>query len=140
MIKKFKIFNESFNSPLLINKYWKYGHLNANIVFTDFDLKSWLNEYGDFDVTDIIVEDIKQPVGCLTNIIVNTGFRNKGYGNIILDYYIDTCINNDVNNIILVADKDENQDDGFDLIEWYVSKGFKIINYIYENPVMILEL
>lgn len=140
-IKNYQNFiKENFKASITFDEYWDYGNLIATIHFDMSSFKNWLNSYGDFDVTDEISKDIKLPVGCLKNINVNDEYKNKGYGNKILNYFIDECIENDVKNIILIADKDEKQVQGFDLEKWYESKGFEVVDYIYNNPVMILEL
>lgn len=140
-IKKYKNFiTESYRKPISFDEYWDYGNLIATIHFDINNFKNWLNSYGDFDFTEEISKDIEIPVGCLKNINVDNDFRGEGIGNKILNYFIDECIENDVKNIILVADLDEKQIEGFDLVKWYKSKGFEIVGYIYDNPVMILKI
>lgn len=135
-IKKY----ENIKSPIVLDEYFDYGDLSGVIHFNLDYFKNWLNKYGDFDVTDEVAKDIKTPVGCLKNINVYSEHKGKGYGNDILEHFIDKCIDNDVDTIILVADLDESQNSGFDLVKWYESKGFETINHIYNNPVMKLDI
>lgn len=136
---KYVQYYENMKSPILLDEYWEHGDLTGVIHFSLDYFKNWLNQYGDFDTTNEISKNIKTPVGCLKNINVYSEYKGQGYGNEILEHFIDKCIDNDVNVIILVADLDENQESGFDLVKWYESKGFETINYIYNNPVMELN-
>lgn len=140
-IKNYKEFIlESYRESISIIENWNYGGLVGDVFFDMTSFRKWLNQYGDFDITDEISKDINLPVGCIKNINIEEEFRGKGFGNKILNYFMDLCIDNDVKNIILIADMDENQIEGFDLVKWYESKGFEVIEYIHNNPVMILEI
>ena len=128
------------NRSVLIDEYWEYGDLVGIIHYNMNYFKNWLNNYGDFESTDKISENLNLPVGCLKNINVYDDYRGEGYGNKILEYFIDECIDNDVKDIILVADKDEEQKEGFDLVKWYESNGFEIVGKIYDNPIMKMSI
>lgn len=140
ILKYHQFINENYSNIISYDEYWDYGDITAVIHSNINNVKNWLNNYGDYDKTEEIIKLINSPVGCLTNINVNKEHRGGGYGNIILESFIDKCINEDVGNIILVADLDEEQNDGFDLVKWYESKGFKKINNIYDNPVLKMEI
>lgn len=139
-IKKYSNFITENNINIIFDKEWQYGNIEANIFFDINSFRKWLNQYGDFDIIDEISQYIDLPIGCIKNIKINSEFRNKGFGNKLLNIFIDECIKNDVDNVLLIADLDEEQIDGFDLVKWYKSKDFKIIGYIYDNPIMMLEI
>lgn len=120
--------------------FYDYGELDYEICRDIDSFKQWLSQYGDFDKIDEISKEINTPVACITHVEIYEALRGNNLDKKILDDFINKCIDNDVKEIILVADLDEEQVGGFDLVKWYESKRFVIINYIYDNPVMKMKI
>lgn len=138
-IKEHKIlrFNQFINEEY---DFYDYGEIDYEICRNMDSFKKWLSQYGDYDKIDEISKEINIPVACITHVEVYEALRGKNLGKKILDDFINKCIDNDAYNVILIADLEEKQIEGFDLVKWYEKYGFTKINEIHSNPVMKMEI
>lgn len=82
------------------------------------------------------VKKINDDILVVKNIFIDEDFRGQGFGSEVFEEIISHSLNN---KIILCADTDEVQNDGFDLIKFYQSYGFDIIERSESNPFMVSE-
>ena len=96
----------------------------------DSEWKSYLYSNRGGNVIDFIENtfDGNSVIGLLKNIHVSADMRGRGLGNAILEEALDVFIEDeDVDVVILCVDTFE--ENKFNLIEWYQSKGFVKIPY-----------
>jgi GNAT superfamily N-acetyltransferase len=101
--------------------------------------------YNALDIQKILFEDdLRQilsehlPIAFLKNMYVEDDFRNQGYGNQLVDMFINESSDLGANAIIL--ESDEGEDNDFVLTKWYESFGFEKLESKDINPIMILIL
>ncbi|MEK6829532.1 MAG: hypothetical protein AABY15_05390 [Nanoarchaeota archaeon] len=78
------------------------------------------------------------PIGILKNINVEDDYKGQGRGNELFDRFIEEASH--CSYITFIADTSEEQNKGFDLINWYKRKGFNIFGDSGGMPVMISKV
>ena len=100
-------------------------------------LRNWAEKEG---VSEKLIQSLEMPVAILKNIFVPVEQRGEGVGKQLMDYFIKEA--DRARTIILIADGDQSQAEGFNLVKWYESYEFKIVGedragnavmtYVYE--------
>lgn len=114
------------------------GSLEGYVVDTDQpQLKNYLS--GHHVSTKLIVKLVTKfkRIAIIKNLYVDEDYRNKGFGRDLLDHAIDSAYEADAEAILLIADTEEQN--AFDLIQWYKNYGFEIIGHGDSNPIMLLN-
>lgn len=114
----------SVEGVLLESKMELNNALNLQKILFDDDLRQILSEH--------------LPIAFLKNMYVEDDFRNQGYGNQLVDMFINESSGLGANAIILEAD--ESEDNNYSLTSWYESFGFETLDSEDVNTVMILIL
>lgn len=134
---------ESISSPMIIDIDDEDNRGNATGYIIDSDkeqLPNWLEKYGIYDsnLTDNIREEYTT-IAFLNNINVYDDYQGQGIGSNLLEEFLSEAINRGAEAIVLVADINESQQDGFDLVGWYSNNGFEKIVDTPSGPVMLLK-
>lgn len=88
---------------------------------------------------DYIKENFER-ISFLNNMnIFDDEDRGKGYGKEIMEQFIDEAYDNGAEIIILYADLQESQEEGFDLVKFYEKYGFDVIERYTDGVLMVLE-
>jgi GNAT superfamily N-acetyltransferase len=129
------------NRQLIYDESYDYGYVNGVIYHNWYNITNWFTKYGDFVAADIIVKELKDmvdlPIAFLDSINIYDDYRGRGHGNALYDMFEEYALDNGVSCILLISDSDESQVDGFNLDNWYYSKGFEKIGVINGNIAMI---
>ena len=72
-----------------------------------------------------LIQSLEMPVAILKNIFVPVEQRGEGVGSQLMDYFIEEA--DKARTIILIADSDQSQAEGFNLVKWYESYGFEVV-------------
>lgn len=99
----------------------------------DKNEENWKNflkkEVSESKVTDFLISKIENSnttiVAILRNINVEEDYRGKGYGDELMSLFIEAAGNDSADVFLLVADKMESQNEGFDLRNWYENYGYE---------------
>ena len=122
-----------------ITQHTEGGSLEGYVMSTDKpNIGNYLQSQG---ATPELINNITKrykTLALIRNMYVDDDYRGQGIGNELVSNAIDAAANNDADAIILVSDTDE--DNPFDLTEWYEGFGFEVIGTAGNNPVMILDL
>jgi ribosomal protein S18 acetylase RimI-like enzyme len=70
---------------------------------------------------------------------INVEERGRGFGNRLMSEFLDKASEHGAETVLLVADKSEEQAEGFDLVRWYEGFGFRILKQTAVGPLMITE-
>ena len=135
---KYKTFESFVNQSYVYSENYEYGNIEG-IVHNDITkVKNWFKrrklnfkEYKEY---------IKLPIAFANNLYVYYEYRGKGYGNVLHDEFEDFCHQHGAKGIIMESDAGEEQLEGFNLDDWYIRIGFKIIGDSYGNKIMYKEL
>ena len=118
-----------------------YGSIEGYVVSTtEEQLENWLKYRHNIENNDIL-ENIRSEysiIAMINNLNVNEDYRNQGYGNNLLGEFIDKCSDLNAEAIILISDT--NEENSFDLTQWYERNGFNILLHSSSGPLMILDL
>lgn len=126
-------------NPHLIMDSQDWGSIEGVVHYNKVNVLNWLGKRRVYD--DILTEhNIKLPISFLNNVNIEEDERGKGYGNQLLDWFIDESIDAGAKFIILESDSMESQVEGFDLDRWYIDHGFEIITNNGENNIMMYEI
>jgi GNAT superfamily N-acetyltransferase len=85
-------------------------------------LRNWAEKEG---VSEELIQSLEMPVAILKNIFVPVEQRGEGVGSQLMDYFIEEA--DKARTIILIADSDQSQAEGFNLVKWYESYGFEVV-------------
>lgn len=85
------------------------------------NLSNFLRDEGISEAFINQIERINDDILVIKNIYVDEEYRGNGYGNEILEELLSHSLSGKA---ILIADKDETQQEGFNLITFYNSYGF----------------
>jgi ribosomal protein S18 acetylase RimI-like enzyme len=122
-----------------ISQHTEGGSLEGYVVSTDKpNISNYLQSQG---VTPELINHITKKyktLGLIRNMYVDDDYRGQGIGNDLVGNAIDDAANDGADAIILVSDTDE--DNPFDLVEWYEGFGFEVVGTAGNNPLMILDL
>lgn len=91
-----------------------------------------------FELTMNLDDKYGEKVAMIENLYVEPYFRMKGYGSQLLKKFIHHAKKNKVDYIILMADKTE--DNLFDLVKWYESYGFSLLQDDDEFSLMTMAI
>ena len=120
----------------------EYGSAYGYVVDTKAD--NFWNMLDDYKVEDdpAILQVVQRyaRVAVLKNINVNEDERGKGYGDYLLGEFFDQAALDGAGAIFLVADKAEEQAEGFNLQKWYEAFGFETLKQTVAGPLMVLEI
>ncbi len=112
------------------------GSVFGVIHFDREHLKNWETKERVQPGFDTISDDELFPVGILKNINVDEEHMNQGFGSELLEEFLAECVL--CQYVVLIADTSE--ENGFDIIDWYKSKGFAIFGESGGMPVMIKKI
>lgn len=107
------------------------GSCEGYVVNTkEVNWKNFLNNMlSSQKAVEFVISKIEEQPECeiaiLKNINVYDEFRGQGYGNELMDTFLEEASNHGASIFMLVADKNEAQNDGFDLKKWYEDFGFE---------------
>lgn len=102
-------------------------------------LVSYFNDlFYDITIRDAVIDWIKLnysgQITILKNLYINPESRGQKVGSSLLTQFIGQS----VGSIILVCDNLEIQQDGFNLLNWYLSKGFKETGFgTLSGPILV---
>lgn len=136
------MYEKKSKSDKIIEIEWNEGSIIG--FFTNINestkLVNKLNGFYDnaFDITMELDDNYGEKVAMIENLYVEPYFRMKGYGSQLLKKFIKKAKEKKVDFIILMADKTE--DNLFDLVKWYESYGFKLLQDDDEFSLMTMKL
>ena len=81
---------------------------------------------------------LKGKVAILKNISVSE--QGVGNGNSLVSDFLEQCSQRGTDYVCLVADLNEEQLPGFNLVKWYESFGFEKVGESYAGPFMVMEI
>ena len=79
-------------------------------------------------------------IAFLNNLWVDEDARGEGIGSDLLDSFIDEASNKGAQAIFLSSDSGEIQIDSFNLVKWYETWDFEVLDNTSSDPLMYLEL
>jgi len=127
-------------SVVPIDQYDSRGHgaLDGYVVDTSKEqIKNYLDNFRvNLEITNELKSKFKK-IAIIKNINVEEKHRGEGIGNKLLSYAIDDAYDNGAEAIILIADKEE--ENQLDLIRWYENYGFEKLTNTISGPLMILD-
>ena len=115
------------------------GNVEGVLLESNEELNNALNRQKilfEDDLRQILSEHL--PIAFLKNMYVEYDFRNQGYGNQLVDDFINESSDLEAKAIIL--ESDEGEDNDFALTSWYESFGFEKLESKDTYPIMILKL
>jgi len=127
--------NESLNS---IDQENEGGSLEGYVVDTNqVQLKNYLSsQHADQNIADQLAKKFNR-IGIIKNMYINDDSRGQGLGKDLFDNAIDAAYNDGAEAILLVADIQEQNK--FNLVDWYKNYGFEIIGSAGGDPIMLLD-
>lgn len=110
--------------------------------------ENWKNflkkEVSESKVADFLIDRIENSnattVAILRNINVEEEYKGNGYGNKLMSLFIESAGNNGADIFLLVADKMESQNEGFDLRNWYEGYGYEQVFDEEDVTLMIWDV
>ncbi len=100
---------------------------------------SYRHHINDPKLLDMIQTRFKR-VAFLNNLNVAEHARGNGHGNYLLEDFLSEATDQGAEACLLIADINETQNEGFDLVKWYEGYGFKIIHPgTGSGPLMMVE-
>lgn len=82
------------------------------------------------------ISELEGPVAILKNMWVEEDARGQGVGGALMDAFFEEAW--DAESFVLLADKSQEQLEGFDLEKWYEGYGFETVGVAGTDPVMVL--
>lgn len=136
------MYDKKSKSDKIVEIEWSEGSIIG--FFTNINestkLVNKLNSFyqNAFELTMDLDDKYGEKVAMIENLYVEPYYRMKGYGSRLLKNFIRKAKESKVNYIILMADKTE--DNLFDLVKWYESYGFKLVQDDDEFSLMTMVL
>jgi len=123
----------------------EHDHGSAEGYVTDTNSEQFINWFNNrhkiYDQTMIDkFKDKYKSVAFLNNMNVDEDSRGNGYGSEILEDFISDASMHYPDAIILIADTEESQNDGFDLVKFYEGYDFEIVKRYSFGILMIMEM
>lgn len=122
--------------PEVIQIDYDEGSIFGVVHFDREHLNNWVQKEHVQPNFDTIPDDELFPIGILKNINVDEEYRNQGVGGDLLESFLTECSH--CQYVVLIADIDE--ENNFNLIDWYKSYGFTIFGEAGGMPVMIKKV
>lgn len=105
---------------------------------SDNNWENYLNARNKCNHVTNLKQTNAEKIGIVGSMFVEDEFRNCGYGTELLNCAMDRMEFLEADIIILIADNLE--DNNFSLVEWYISKGFEVLDTEEkELPLMIYK-
>lgn len=140
-IKKYRQLIESIYSEIYI--YNDGGDADGYVTDTASEkLENWVNVRHKLNNDEFIghVKSSFETISFLNNMNVDENSRGQGFGSDLLEKFIDEAANRMAEAIILFADTEEEQEEGFDLIQFYESYDFEVVKKYPDGALMLLSL
>lgn len=114
----------------------------------DKNEENWRNflkkEVSESRVVDFLINKIENSkttkVAVLRNINIEDEYRGNGYGDELMGVFINDAGNNGADVFLLVADKLESQNEGFDLRNWYEGYGYEQVFDEEDTTLMVWDV
>jgi hypothetical protein len=136
MAEKYVNSFENFDESIVIDISKEFGSAEG-VIHKDINrLNNWLVK-NRIDKYKINLSGLKLPVSILKNINVDEEQRNMGYGNILMEEFIEESCVNGAKSIILESDRTEHQLTGFNLDQWYLNWDFEKIGEANYNTIFL---
>jgi len=117
------------SSSKVIDISVKGGDISGVIHYQNEFIENWIS------MEKLIPFNYVLPVAIIKNINVDPKYRGKGIGNKLMDKFFSAA--EIANTICLIADTYE--ENLFNLVEWYESFGFEVVDLNNGCPLMIME-
>ena len=118
------------------------GVVEGGVHFSIEDaIEDWLSRHRIEDpelVAQIVAEDKQFAV--INNLEVSQDARGQGFGSDLMEKFFDRAEQDGATIVLLCADVIRDQEEGFNLIDWYESFGFEDIGHGATGPLMIKGL
>ena len=126
------------NNIISIGKQISDGSLEGYVVDTSApQLKNYLQSQHAASTLINGISNQFSKIGIVKNLYVDEESRGQGIGNELMSHAIDRAFNEGAEAILLISDSEE--ENQFDLTNWYEGFGFEVIGNAAGNPVMILK-
>lgn len=116
------------------------GSISGYVVGSDEEqVINWFQKHK-VDPRPFLQDRTETTLAFLDTMHVEEGYRNQGIGTDLLSRFIDEAVLEGAEQILLMCDKAESQDDGFDLQDWYEAWDFEVVECLKtpeEFPIMI---
>lgn len=112
------------HNPIPIEIEVEGSYASGVIHFSKLNVENWLESQG---VDENLIPILKFPVAILKNMYVEDEDRGLGIGTDLLQNFLYESKYNGAKSVILISDEAQEQEQGFNLTNWYIRKGFKII-------------
>ena len=114
------------------------GSLDGYVVDTDQpQLANYLSsQHAAPNIAEYLAQRFSR-IGIIKNMYINDDSRGQGLGKELFDGAIDAAYENGAEAILLVADTQEQN--AFNLVDWYKNYGFDIIGDASGDPIMLLD-
>ena len=100
---------------------------------------SYRHHINDPAIVDMLQSRFRR-IAFLNNLNVAEHARGNGHGNSLLGDFLSEAADHGAEACLLIADINESQSEGFDLVKWYESYGFKTIHPgTGSGPLMMVE-
>lgn len=134
-----------FEGQTLININPEGGGVEGYVTDDPSIITNWFMYRHDVyepEIIEMILSDY-EVVAFLNNINVEEAARGTGLGNKLLNDFEDQAMDHEAQAVILFADINEDQIEGFDLVGWYVKNGYEEIHPeegLLYCPLMLKDL
>lgn len=121
-----------------ISQYAEESRLEAFVSGTSN--YNFVNYMVDCGVSPLLIQKFKTTyavVAVIKLLHISEGYRGQGVGMMMLHDVINDAYLSNAEAIVSIANTDE--DNLFDIEEWYVRQGFKTVAHIDQNPLMLKE-
>lgn len=135
-----KLYNVLFeineiSASKIIDIQTEHGSLDA-VVHHDINrVINWAEKERLSPETKQKLSELPLPIVILKNIWVDEESRGHGAGSELMSKFFDEA--NSASSFVLIADSEQSQSEGFNLIEWYESYDFEVVGESGSGPVMV---
>lgn len=140
IFKKFKNLVESLSNEIYVDN--EGGEAVGYATETSSEkVDNWINQRHKLNNNDFVkyLRDNYETIAFLNNMNVDESLRGQGHGSDLLDQFIEKAGNELAEAIVLFADTQEEQEEGFYLVSFYESYDFEIVKAYPDGVLMILE-